>query len=78
MGVMFGLIGVAIASAASDSSVPMLVDCYLGQPSFSSNNEMKVMLMPYPALLKNFKNSKKSNEDIKAILKRYYQETIVQ
>ncbi|TRX04191.1 hypothetical protein FNW10_02060 [Flavobacterium gawalongense] len=33
MGAMFGLIGVAIASVASDSSVPMLIDCYSGRPS---------------------------------------------
>ncbi|MFV5686814.1 DUF6563 family protein [Flavobacterium sp. GB2R13] len=79
MGAMFGLIGVAIASsAANSSSVPMLIDCYSGQPSFLSNNEMKVMLVPYPTLLKDFKSSKKSSEDIKAILKRYYQETVVQ
>ncbi|MFV8325034.1 DUF6563 family protein [Flavobacterium sp. ZS1P14] len=79
MGAMFGLIGVAIASSAGNSSsVPMLIDCYSGQPSFLSNNEMKAMLMPYPTLLKDFKNSKKRGEDIKAILKRYYQEAVVQ
>ena len=78
MGAMFGLIGVAVASATSSSSVPMLIDCYSGQPSFLSNNEMKAMLMPYPVLFKDFKNSKKSSEDVKSILKRYYQETSVQ
>ena len=78
MGAMFGLIGVAIASATSSSSVPMLIDCYSGQPSFLSNNEMKAMLVPYPVLYKDFKNSKKSSADIKIILKKYYQETISQ
>jgi hypothetical protein len=34
--------------------------------------------MPYPVLSKDFKNSKKSSDDIKTIMKRYYQETIVQ
>jgi hypothetical protein len=78
MGAMFGLIGVAIASAGNSSSAPMLIDCYSGQPSFLSNNEIKAMLTPYPTLLKDFKNSKKGSEDIKAILKKYYQETLVQ
>ncbi|MFM2368841.1 MAG: hypothetical protein RL619_1141 [Bacteroidota bacterium] len=78
MGAMYGLIGVAITSAINSSSVPMLIDCYSGQPSFLSNNEIKAMLMPYPTLLKDFKNSKKGSEDIKAILKKYYQETLVQ
>jgi hypothetical protein len=78
MGAMFGLIGVAIASAASDSSIPMLIDCYTGQPCFLSNSEMKVMLSPYPELLKEFKNGNKSNLDRKYILKKYYQATLGQ
>ncbi|MFV5698264.1 hypothetical protein ACM55H_07815 [Flavobacterium sp. ZT3R17] len=74
---MIGLIGVAIASfAANSSSVPMLIDCYSGLPSFLSNNEIKVMLIPYPELLKGFKSSKKNSEDIKAILKSCYQEVV--
>jgi hypothetical protein len=78
MGAMFGLIGVAIASAASDSSIPMLIDSYTGQPSFLSNNEMKVMLSSYPELLKEFKASDKSNGDKKDIIKKYYQITLGQ
>ena len=78
MGAMFGLIGVAIASAASDSSIPMLIDSYTGQPSFLSNNEMKVMLSSYPELLKEFKASDKSNGDKKDIIKKYYQITFGQ
>nr|WP_315176970.1 DUF6563 family protein [uncultured Flavobacterium sp.] len=78
MGAMFGLIGVAIASAASDSSTPMLIDCYTGQPSFLSNSEMKVMLSPYPELLKEFKDSNKSSLERKEILKKYYQATLGQ
>lgn len=76
MGAMFGLIGVAIASAASDSSVPMLIDSYTGQPSFLSNSEMKVMLSSYPELLKEFRDSNKSSDDKKNILKKYYQVTL--
>jgi hypothetical protein len=73
---MFGLIGVAIASAASDSSVPMLIDCYSGQPSFLSNSEIKAMLLPYPALLKEYKNSNKNNQDKKYILKKYFDQSL--
>ena len=75
MGAMFGLIGVAIASATSDSSTPMLIDCYTGQPSFLSNSEMKVMLSLHPELLKEFKNSDKSSNAKKDILIKYYQVT---
>lgn len=76
MGAMFGLLGVAIASATMDASIPMLIDSYTGQPSFLSNNEMKVMLAPYPNLLKEFKDSKKTSGDRKMILKKYYQATL--
>ena len=76
MGAMFGLIGVAIASAASDSSVPMLIDCYSGQPSFLSNGEIKTMLLPYPDLFKEYKGSKKNNDDKKNILKKYFGQSI--
>ena len=78
MGAMFGLIGVAIASATSDSSIPMLIDCYTGQPSFLSNSEMKVMLAPYPELLKEFKDGNNSSDDRKDILKKYYQAALGQ
>nr|WP_309759109.1 DUF6563 family protein [Flavobacterium sp.] len=73
MGAMFGLIGVAIASASSDSSIPMLIDCYTGQPSFLSNGEMKAMLSSYPELLQEYKNSDKSSYAKKNILKKLYQ-----
>lgn len=73
MGAMFGLIGVAIASASGDSSIPMLIDCYTDQPSFLSNSEMKLMLSSYPELLKEFKNSDKSSNAKKEILQKYYQ-----
>jgi hypothetical protein len=78
MGAMFGLIGVAIASAAGDALIPMLIDCYTGQPSFLSNNEMKVMLSSYPELLKEFKDGNKSSGDKKDIIKKYYQITLGQ
>jgi hypothetical protein len=75
---MFGLIGVAIASAASDASIPMLIDSYTGQPSFLSNSEMKAMLSSYPELLKEFKDGNKSSGDKKDIIKKYYQVTLGQ
>ncbi|MFV8377237.1 DUF6563 family protein [Flavobacterium sp. LB3R33] len=78
MGAMFGLIGVVIASATSDASIPMLIDCYTGQPSFLSNSEMKVMLSSYPELLKEFKDGNKSSGDKKNIIKKYYQVTLGQ
>lgn len=78
IGAMFGLIGVVIASATSDASIPMLIDCYTGQPSFLSNNEMKVILSSYPELLKEFKDGNKSSGDKKDIIKKYYQITLGQ
>jgi hypothetical protein len=74
MGAMFGLVGVAIASATSQASVPMLIDCYSGQPIFLSNGTLKSMFAPYPELLKEYKDGKKTNEEIKALLYKYYGE----
>ena len=73
MGAMFGLLGVAIASATSDSSIPMMIDCYTGQPLFLSNAEMKVFLSSNSELLREFKNSDKTSASKKQILKKYYQ-----
>lgn len=72
MSAMFGLVGALIAT--SDTSVPMLIDCNTGQPTFLSKNEIKTMLSPYPELLKEYKKSSKTNTDIKNILVKYYNE----
>ncbi|WP_414000060.1 DUF6563 family protein [Flavobacterium sp. W1B] len=74
MGAMFGLIGVAVASATSQASVPMMIDCYSGQPLFLSNAELKTMLSTHPSLLNEYKDGKKTNDEIKNILKKYYQQ----
>jgi hypothetical protein len=74
-GAMFGIIGVLVASSAGNGSVPMLIDCYSGQPIFLSNAEIKTLLKPQPALYKEYKDSKKTNEDIKKVLEKYYQLT---
>ena len=74
-GAMFGLVGVLIASS-SGGSVPMLIDCYSGQPIFLSNSEIKTMLKPVPELYNEYKESKKSNQDIKNILEKYYKLTL--
>lgn len=73
MSAMFGLVGALIAT--SDSSIPMLIDRNSGQPLFLSKNEIKTMLSPYPELLKEYKSSNKTNEDIKNILVKYYSES---
>ncbi|KDN54249.1 DUF6563 family protein [Flavobacterium seoulense] len=73
MAAMFGLVGALIAT--SDTSVPMLIDCNTGQPSFLSKSEIKIMLGRYPELLKEYKKSDKTNSDIKNILTKYYKET---
>lgn len=75
-GAMFGVIGVLVASSAGSGSVPMLIDCYSGQPIFLSNSEIKTLLKPQPELYKEYKDSKKTNEDIKKILEKYYQITL--
>jgi len=72
-GAMFGIVGVLVASSAGTGDVPMLIDCYSGQPIFLSNSEIKVMLKPYPDLYKEYKVGKKRNEDIKDIMLKYYQ-----
>lgn len=75
-GAMFGIVGVLVASSAGSGDVPMLIDCYSGQPIFLSNSEIKVMLKPYPDLYKEYKVGKKRNEDIKDIMLKYYQLTL--
>lgn len=74
-GAMFGLVGVLIASSGS-GSVPMLIDCYSGQPIFLSNSEIKTLLKPQPELYKEYKESKKSSQDIKSVLEKYYAQTL--
>lgn len=73
---MFGLVGALVASSAGSGSVPMLIDCYSGQPIFLSNAEIKTLLKPKPELYKEYKDSKKTNEDIKNVLQKYYQVTL--
>jgi hypothetical protein len=55
-----------------DTTMPMLVDCYSGQPIFLSNADIKTMLAPYPDLLKEYKDSKKAPADIKSVMGKYY------
>ena len=74
-GAMFGVIGVLIPSS-SGGNVPMMIDCSSGQPIFLSNAEIKTILKPYPDLYKEFKDSKKNNEDVKSIMTKYYQLTL--
>lgn len=73
---MFGLVGALVASSAGSGSVPMLIDCYSGQPIFLSNAEIRTLLKPKPELYKEYKDSKKTNEDIKNVLQKYYQVTL--
>jgi len=75
-GAMFGLIGVLVASSAGNGGVPMLIDCYSGQPIFLSNSEIKTMLKPQPELYKEYKDGKKTNQEIKNILEKYYKLTL--
>lgn len=77
-GAMFGLVGSLVASTVTSGSVPMLIDCYSGQPIFLSNSEIKTMLKPQPELYKEYKEGKKTNQDIKDILEKYYQITLKQ
>lgn len=74
-GAMFGIVGVLLASS-SGGSVPMMIDCSSGQPIFLSNAEIKTMLKPFPDLYKEYKDGKKTNEDIKVIMKKYYELTL--
>lgn len=75
-GAMFGIVGVLVASSAGSGDVPMLIDCYSGQPIFLSNSEIKTLLKPQPGLYKEYKESKKTNQDIKNIIEKYYQATL--
>ena len=77
-GAMFGLLGSLVASTVTSGGVPMLIDCYSGQPIFLANSEIKTMLKPQPELYKEYKEGKKTNQDIKNILEKYYQITLKQ
>lgn len=59
-------------AATKDISMPVLVDCNSGQPFFLSNNGIKTLLEPNPQLYTEYKKSRKSAEDIKVVLTKYY------
>ena len=70
---MYQLVGAfAAEKIAGDTTMPILVDCYSGQPFFLSNSEIKTLLEPYPDLLKQYKDSKKTSGDIKDVIIKYY------
>jgi len=70
---MYQLVGAYLAeSVVSDTTMPMLVDIYSGQPFFLSNGDIKKLLAPYPDLLKQYKDSKKTPQDIKTVITAYY------
>jgi hypothetical protein len=70
---MYQLAGIAGWLATSDISMPLMVDCYSGQPFFLSNNGIKTLLEPKPQLYTEYKKSRKTPEDIKAVIKKYYE-----
>jgi len=69
---MYQLAGIAGGLIISDISMPVMVDCYSGQPFFLSNNGIKTLLEPEPQLLKEYKKSNKTAEDIKSVITKYY------
>jgi len=69
---MYHIAGIAGWLANSDVKMPLLVDCYSGQPFFLSNNGIKTLLEPEPQLLSEYKKSRKTPEDIKAVITKYY------
>jgi len=70
---LFGYYGGAVI--IDDISMPMLADCYSGQPFFLSKSGIKTLLAPQPQLLDEYKKSKKTPEDIKRIVTKYYELT---
>lgn len=73
---MYQLVGSYLAeTVVNDTTMPMLVDIYSGQPFFLSNGDIKKLLAPYPDLLKQYKDSKKTPQDIKAVITAYYGKT---
>ncbi|KGO91497.1 hypothetical protein [Flavobacterium subsaxonicum] len=68
--VMYQLGGIYVPKI--DTTMPMLIDCYSGQPFFLSNNDIKTLLAPRPDLLKEYKDSKKTAADIKNVIIKYY------
>ena len=74
-GAMFGAIGVLLASTEGDGIAPLLIDGHTGQPTYLTNGTIKELLKPQPELLKEYKDSKKTTADIKAVLAKFYSET---
>lgn len=64
-----------VAGSMVETTMPLLVDCYSGQPFFLSNSVIKTMLEPYPLLLQEYKKSKKQPEDIKRIVIKYVEQS---
>lgn len=66
-----------VAGSMVETTMPLLVDCYSGQPFFLSNGAIKTMLEPYPLLLQEYKKSKKQPDDIKHIVIKYLEQSTV-
>jgi hypothetical protein len=70
---MYELFGYFAGKIIDDVTMPMLIDCYSGQPFFLSKSGIKTLLEPHPDLLAEYKKSKKTPDDIKSIVKKYYE-----
>lgn len=68
---LFGYYGGA--AIIDDITMPMLADCYSGQPFFLSKSGIKTLLAPQPQLLDEYKKSKKTAEAIKRVVTKYYE-----
>ncbi len=74
-GAMFGILGVLIADATSESTskIPMVIDGVTGIPIFLTDSTVRNLLKPYPDLFKSYKNGRRTSFEKKHWIKKMYE-----
>ncbi len=72
--VVFGLPALLIMMAMDmdETHIPMMIDVNSGQPYFLERSTIKAMLAVKPELLKEYKKSNRTSEDVKNIFTKFY------
>lgn len=74
MGAVFGLVGLLsmMALDMDETNIPMMIDVNTGQPYFLEKSTIKTMLGERPDLLKEYKKSNRTTEDVRNIFIKFY------